>query len=164
MKPQWRPASKTDLNAVWRIADRIHPALPERPEIFAEKLRLFGDGCFVLKGGETIVGYAVAHPWQLKQIPPLDALLGALPAVPECLFVHDVAVLPEARGHGAAAMLIAILTHIAKKHSLPHLALVSVYGTDALWSGHGFKPVRDEALRAKLASYGESAKYMIRKL
>ena len=164
MKPQWRPASSNDLDAVRRIADHIHRDLPERPEIFAEKLALFGGGCFVLARGQTVVGYAVSHPWRLKEIPPLDALLHALPPAPECLFVHDVAVLPEARGHGAAAMLLAILTHVAKKQTLPYLALVSVYGSDVLWSGHGFKVAAEKALRAKLSPYGESAKYMIRKL
>jgi GNAT superfamily N-acetyltransferase len=164
MKPQWRPATKPDLDAIQRIADRIHPELPERPEIFAEKLALFAEGCFVLAGEAAIAGYAFAHPWHLKQIPPLDTLLHALPPAPECLFVHDVAVLPEARGHGAAAMLVAILTRVAKKHDLPRLALVSVYGSDVLWAAQGFKPAKDKALQAALTPYGESAKYMMRKL
>jgi GNAT superfamily N-acetyltransferase len=164
MKPQWRPASTPDLDAVRHIADRIHPELPERPEILAEKLALFAEGCFILAHDAAIFGYAIAHPWRLKQIPPLDTFLTALPPAPDCLFVHDVAVLPEARGHGAAAMLVAILTRIAKKHDLPRLALVSVYGTDVLWAGYGFKPAPDKALRTALAAYGESAKYMIRKL
>jgi GNAT superfamily N-acetyltransferase len=164
MKPQWRPASTLDLDAIQHIADRIHPDLSERPEIFTEKLALFAEGCFILAHDAAIFGYAFAHPWRLKQVPPLDTLLHALPPAPECLFVHDVAVLPEARGHGAAAMLIAILTRIAKKHDLPRLALVSVYGSDVLWSGQGFKPARDKALHAALAPYGESARYMIRRL
>jgi GNAT superfamily N-acetyltransferase len=164
MKPQWRPATKPDLDAVQRIADLVHPDLPERPEIFAEKLALFAEGCLVLARETELVGYAFAHPWHLKQVPPLDTLLHALPPAPECLFVHDVAVLPEARGHGAAAMLVAILTRVAKKNDLPRLALVSVYGSDVLWSAQGFKPAADKALRAALAPYGESAKYMMRKL
>ena len=164
MKPQWRPATNPDLDAIQRIAGHIHPELSERAEVFAEKLALFAEGCLVLARDATIFGYAFSHPWHLKRVPPLDTLLHALPPAPECLFVHDVAVLPEARGHGAAAMLVAILTRIAKKHDLPRLALVSVYGSDVLWSAQGFKSAPDKALRAALAPYGESAKYMIRRL
>ncbi|MGY3074279.1 hypothetical protein ACVWZZ_000650 [Bradyrhizobium sp. LM6.10] len=39
-KPHWRPARASDLPAISAIAARIHPDLPERPEVFAEKMRL----------------------------------------------------------------------------------------------------------------------------
>jgi hypothetical protein len=35
-KPHWRPARASDLPAISAIAARIHPDLPERPEVFAE--------------------------------------------------------------------------------------------------------------------------------
>jgi hypothetical protein len=43
--------------------------------------------------------------------------------------------------------------------------LVSVYATRPLWQRLGFRPVTADAeLRAKLASYGDSATYMLRDL
>lgn len=41
------------------------------------------------------------------------------------------------------------------------LALVSVYGTDVLWSRFGFQVVHNPELNGKLASYGTTAKYMV---
>jgi hypothetical protein len=44
-RPSWRHATGADLDVINRIADAIHVDLPERPEVFAEKLR--GHNCKV---------------------------------------------------------------------------------------------------------------------
>ena len=53
-----------DLPAVMAVADIVHPTLPERIEVFAEKLALFARGSLVLEepraGG--VIGYVVSHP------------------------------------------------------------------------------------------------------
>ena len=41
----WRPATTADLDAVERIGNAIHVKLQERPEVFANKLALFPQGC-----------------------------------------------------------------------------------------------------------------------
>lgn len=78
-KPHWRHAHAGDLAAISAIAARIHPDLPERPEVLSEKLRLYPDGCCVLAAGNEIAGYGLAHPWMQRQIPPLDGFLDRLP-------------------------------------------------------------------------------------
>lgn len=159
-KPHWRPASMTDITAIIAIAERIHPDLFERPDVFAEKMRLCPDGCRVLVGDEGIVGYGLAHPWKQHQIPPLDCFLASLPDDADCLYVHDVAVLPFARG-GVAAAYIRTLEQLARSSGAV-LALVSVYATRSLWEQFGFRSVTTNAeLRAKLACYGEAATYML---
>ena len=160
--PIWRPARAADLPAIARIAAQIHPALPERAEIFAEKLALFPEGCFVLMRRGAPVGYGVSHPWRGHGIPPLDTFLTALPSAAECLFLHDVAILPEARGHGAGRF-VEIVAAVAHARKLAALALVAVYGTQPLWSRLGFAVVPDPALAPKLEPYGEGAAYMVRR-
>ncbi|MCG2630904.1 GNAT family N-acetyltransferase [Bradyrhizobium sp. WYCCWR 13023] len=163
-RPHWRRAHITDLEAISAIAARIHPDLPERPDVLAEKMRLSPDGCRVLATGSGIAGYGLAHPWMQQQIPPLDGFLGQLPEAADCLYVHDVAVLPDARG-GVARAYVAEIEQLARSSGITTLALVSVYGTRVLWERLGFQPVTpDAALRAKLASYGASATYMLREL
>ena len=163
-KPHWRRAHATDLAAICAIAARIHPDLPESSDVLAEKMRLYPDGCRVLAAGNAIAGYGLAHPWMQQQIPPLDGFLGQLPDAADCIYVHDVAVLPEARG-GVARSYIVEIGQLAQSSGLATLALVSVYDTSALWERLGFQPVTpDAALRAKLASYGAHATYMLRKL
>ncbi|NJL08309.1 MAG: GNAT family N-acetyltransferase, partial [Methylacidiphilales bacterium] len=45
---------------------------------------------------------------------------------------------------------------------LGQLALTAVYGADAVWARHGFRDVSNPALGAKLALYGDGARYMVR--
>lgn len=158
----WIPLLPQHLDRVNEIADAIHTTLPERPEVFEEKCGLSPEGCRVLVRGDVVLGYAVSHPWLLWQIPPLDEFLRALPERPTCLYLHDIVVLPEARGEKAAEGFVRILADLARTKAIGHLALVSVYGTDALWSRHGFQEVKRADLETKLRSYGPTAKYMTR--
>ena len=161
---QWRLTKITDLVGIEKIANVIHPDLSEKPEIFAEKLSLFPEGCFVLVENGAVLGYAFVHPWRLNDIPKLDAALLALPLNPECILIHDVAVLPEARGKGASESLVQRTSRLAKKQNVRVLALVSVYGSHLHWLRLGFELVAVEALAPNLASYGETARYMVRRL
>ncbi|MDN5005800.1 GNAT family N-acetyltransferase [Bradyrhizobium sp. GCM10027634] len=163
-KPHWRRAHAGDLPAIGAIAARIHPDLPERPDVFAEKMRLYPDGCCVLAAGHEIAGYGLTHPWMQHQIPPLDGFLHRLPEAAECLYVHDIAVLPGFRG-GVARAYVATIETLARQSGIATLALVSVYTTRPMWEHLGFHAVTpDSALRAKLAAYGASATYMLRDL
>jgi hypothetical protein len=157
----WRPIAAEDLQAVHEIANEVHTSLPERPEVFDEKFRIFPKGCLILHSDGGAVGYAIAHPWLLNSVPPLDAFLNALPAAPNCLYLHDTAIRPSGRGQSATTKLAAQLRTIATQEELENLALISVYGTDRLWSRFGFSTVHDPILAEKLASYGPTAKYMI---
>jgi GNAT superfamily N-acetyltransferase len=160
----WRPAAANDLVDIQRIGDQIHPDLHERPEVFAERLQLSPEGCFALVRNQRVVGYGLSHPWFLYNIPPLNQLLGSIPPSPECLLIHDVAVLPQARGHGAAGILIRLTAKLARKRGIPCLALVSVHDTRPLWTRLGFEVIPDSSLTDKLKSYGQTARYMIRRL
>jgi N-acetylglutamate synthase-like GNAT family acetyltransferase len=97
----------------------------------------------------------------LNSIPPLDEFLKALPEHAECLYLHDIVILPKARGGGAAARYVEYIKNLAAGMGIKSLALVSVYGTDVMWSRFGFQAIHSPDLSAKLASYGGTAKYMI---
>jgi GNAT superfamily N-acetyltransferase len=159
--PNWRPVTSTELDDANRIARRIHSALPERPEVFAEKFNLFPEGCFVLTKKDSVVGYGFSHPWRLHHIPALDAFLGTLPFPHECLFIHDVAILPDARGHATSKIFVETIAGLARQRGISFLALVSVYDTHLLWARYGFEVVSEPALNDKLKSYGPSARYMV---
>ncbi len=158
---EWQPLSRGDLPAVVLIADGIHASLRERVEVFGEKLSLFPEGCRKLMDGTRLVGYGFSHPWTLDSIPRLDGFMGKLPARPQCLYIHDVAVIPEARGNSAAARYVEHIKGLAAAMRIPHLALVSVYGTDALWGRMGFKARESSGFGDALGTYGPGAKYMV---
>jgi len=157
----WYQLLVEDLPYVNHIADIVHTTLPERPEVFEEKVRLFPAGCRKLLSEKNIVGYGISHPWMHYSIPPLDEFLHKLPEASECMYLHDVVVLPEARGRGASSRYVDYVKGVARGMGITRLALVSVYGTDTLWSRFGFKVVQNHSLDLKLISYGCSAKYMV---
>jgi hypothetical protein len=162
--PFWRPLSLGDLPEVNRIADAVHLDLPERPEVFDEKFRLYPQGCFALVQDAKLVGYGLSHPWTLNEIPPLDEFLVSLPNPAACLYVHDVVILPCARGHSMAEVLIGQLTDVVMRDGIGAMALVSVYGTHSLWGTMGFRGTSNPSLSQKLKTYGPTARYMVKQL
>ena len=164
MQASWRPLTETDLAEVHRLAAAAHPDMGERLEVFAEKFRLYPEGCFALDLDGAVRGYLISHPWRLWDAPALDSFLGALPSAPDCLYLHDLALAPEARGRGAAAAVIERAAALAAGKGLADMALVSVRGTGAFWAHAGFRDAPDPRLAAKLATYGADARYRVRRI
>lgn len=150
----WRPMLAADLPVVQAVADQVHVDYPEAPEIFANRLDLFPAGCFMAQGD---VGYCIAHPGTLGHPPPLDTVLEGLPVGADCLYLHDIALLPTARGLGLGAALVVRLEQVARDHGFDRIALTAVSNSDGFWQGLGFDPVPC----AKLASYG-AATYRVK--
>lgn len=157
----WLPLSPSDFQDVDRIAQAIHVDIYERTEVLFDKVSFFPQGCRKFAREGEILGYAIAHPWFINEIPQIDEFLPKRGEAPDCLFLHDVAVLPEARGSNAAGEFLALLRPLARARGLRFLACVSVYGTDRLWSRFGFTVISRPEIDAKLASYGATAKYMV---
>ena len=164
MTTTWQPMGASDLREVVDLADRIHVDLHEGLEVIAEKHRRFPAGCSKVVDDGRLVAYGIAHPWLLYRIPQLDAFLGDLPPNPDCLYIHDVVVAPEARGRDLAGACLERLKAVALRMDLHAMALVSVYGTTRLWSRFGFIEESPDPVRAKLASYGATARYMVCRL
>jgi ribosomal protein S18 acetylase RimI-like enzyme len=158
----WRPMSPADLPAALAVADIVHPRYPEDPAVFAERLALYPAGCLVLTQGEEQIGYIVSHPWTYGAPPALNSLLGALPRSPTTYYIHDIALLPQARGTGAAKAVIALLADRAMASGLPNLSLIAVNDSVSFWQLHSFAVTPDPALDKKLRSYDESARFMVR--
>jgi ribosomal protein S18 acetylase RimI-like enzyme len=154
----WRPMLDSDLDGVVAVAAVAFPDHPEGRACFAERLALTSDSCWVLAAGAAIAGYLIAYPWPLGEIPPLDTLLGQLPEQRTAWYLHDLALLPDARGTGQAAAGLALLF----AHTEAPIALVSVNDSAAFWAGHGFVAQQSPTLQAKLKSYGPHARYMVR--
>ncbi|MCJ1316781.1 hypothetical protein MMC15_002102 [Xylographa vitiligo] len=156
----WRKMSVNDVDGVLRIADVIHPDLPESDYVFAERAKLFPEGCLVLVKDDEVCGYALSHPIRFHQPPALDSLLGNIAPDADQYYIHDLAILPIFRGQGLAAECMGKLLAIAKRY--PTTCLVSVYGTASFWARFGFvtEPI-DAALSKKLHDYGEDAVYLL---
>ncbi len=158
---QWNPLTPDASFSVFSIAEEIHTELGERREVFEEKITLAPSFCRGLYADTTLVGYGIAHPWTLYSIPPLDSFIHDLPVNPTCVYIHDVALLPEMRGKGAASEYIHFVKEQAKKNKIDVIALVSVYGTDVFWKKYGFTIMDSRKIESSLSAYGTTARYMI---
>lgn len=161
---QWRPSADSDSIVINEIASVIWPHWPERPEVLDEKRRLFRDGSKVLMRHDgLLVGYGISHPWKLLDVPPLDSFLNDLPQEPDCIFIHDGAILPSARGNGHAGRFVDLIAEIALAEGIGSLALMSICDSYRVWSKYGFKAMRIAALADILKRFGDDASYMILK-
>jgi len=153
------------LDAVLAAADRIHADYPERREVFAERLALHSTGCRVAEVDGELVGYGVTHPWKAMRPPELDATLGGIPADADVYYLHDIALLPSARGLGLGASALEWAEAEARALGLSVLALTSTPNALSYWTARGFTPVAADAeLRAHLATYGEGMTHMTRRV
>lgn len=159
----WRAMTAADLAAVNRLADVIHPDFPESFAVFTNRLALHPAGCAVLDGDDGLQGYVLSHPWNDRSPPPLDTLLASV-ATPTTYYMHDLALLPATRGSGAGRAIVGILAAHAQALKLPNMTLVAVNNSVHFWQRQGFTVTDDPALHAKLASYGDQARFMTRML
>ncbi|CAO1604785.1 hypothetical protein XANCAGTX0491_008325 [Xanthoria calcicola] len=160
-KAAWRQISGDNIDSLVRVADKIHPNLPESDQVFAERVRLFPQGCLALVEdvADDLCGYVISHPIRRRQPPALDSLLGEIASDADQYYIHDLAILSEFRGRGLARECINKLLQRAKRY--PTVSLVSVYNTAPFWGRFGFVPVEvDECLEKKLLDYGDDAIYL----
>jgi ribosomal protein S18 acetylase RimI-like enzyme len=152
----WRPMRIDDLVAVVELADEIHASYPEDPAIFAERLRLYPDGCFVLDIN-GVRGYAISHPWA-GDPPKLNKLLGSLPVEPDTYYLHDIALHPSVRAKGHAQQIVdQIVRRMSPQYR--NITAVAVEGTLPTWRRMGF-----EATEVSALSYGPGARHIMRHL
>ena len=164
-KASWRELSVSDVKSVASIADSIHPNLPERDEVFAERIQLFPEGCLGLSESRhnDLCGYVISHPIRRLQPPALNSLLGKIAFEADQYYIHDLAILRMFRGRGFAQECMDKLSAIAGQY--PTTCLISVYGTERFWSRFGFVPVQvDDVLKNKLREYGDDATYLEREI
>lgn len=146
-----------DLSTVGAMAARVHPAYPEGDAVFAERLRLYPQGCRILEAGGRIADDAISHPWVSGPPPRLNSLLGGLPARPTTLLLHDVALPPAARGAGAACRLLDDPVGLARAAGLSGLCSVAVNGSAAFRARRGFRAVQNPASERELRGYDPAA-------
>jgi GNAT superfamily N-acetyltransferase len=159
----WRPMTPEDLDGVCAVAAVAFPDHFEERDCFADRLSLHPEGCRVLTNGREVLGYLIAYPSRRGAIPPLNSRMAALYPDADVLYLHDLALRPEARGGGHAQTAIETLINQAQGDGWPAIALVAVNDAEAFWARHGFVVDPPPDARAKLAGYGPDARYMLRR-
>ncbi len=161
---RWRQAGLPDLRLVWNIQAIVHASFPEDEAVFADRLTLCPQGCFVLEMEGEAAGYVLTHPWMRAVPPALNTLLGNIPPAADTWYIHDLALLPHARGTGAAGAVVPLVKRLCEEGGLQTLSLVAVNGSSGFWEKQGFVERMTPELVRKVASYGDGTLYMERAL
>jgi len=155
-----------DLGAVVRLQDHCYAdEFYEAPQIVNKRLMLYPQSCWVACYQDKIWGYLFSYPSRLGQINPLGAEFGQYDQA-NCLYLHDMAVSPDARGQGVATALLNAAIRYAGTLDLAHLALVAVQNSADFWHQQHFSHFDklSDSADAALTSYGDAAVYLIRPL
>jgi ribosomal protein S18 acetylase RimI-like enzyme len=159
-----RTMREDDLAAVLALQALCYPpALQEPAAVVLARLRAAPSTTLVACAGEKICAYLFAYPSRLGHITPLDAPFAPAP-LPDTLYLHDLAVAPQALGHGLGRRLAQCLLADAAARGLAHAALVSVQDTQRFWEGLGFRAAEGRPPCRVLAAYPDGALYMTRRL
>lgn len=159
-----RRMAHADLPAVLEIQATCYTEIvPESKESLHTKFSASQSTCLIASLEGRTVGYLIALPWEFSSPPMLNAETRRLPSSPSCLYLHDLAVTPDARKFGAGRALVeAFLTRL-KRMGFGRASLVAVQGSAPYWARHGFRAVPpSEPLRARLSTYGRGVHYMQR--
>jgi GNAT superfamily N-acetyltransferase len=155
-----RPA---DVAAAAELANAVHLAYPEDPAVVGDRLAIYPSGCFVLEDGASLEGQLLSHPWIRAGLPPLDTVLGALPAAPDCYYLHDLVLSEAVRGQGHALAAVDLVVAQARAGGFDTILLVAVSAAHGYWERAGFEPCPD--LRPDPAKgYGPEARAYVRRL
>jgi len=146
-----------DLDAAFDLQCKAHSHDYHEPRAaLASRFKQGPASCFVAEQGARLAAYVFAHPW-LGAAPVLHRPLPVIDA-PDHLFLHDLAVAPDARGSGAGRVLVEAVMEAARALALPEVRLVAIAGADDFWLRQGWKPT----LGALDRSYGVGARLMVR--
>lgn len=132
-----------DLAAVAAISDAVHGAFTEPRSVYAERLALYPQGCHVLaRGNKAAIGYLIGHPWPADAVlPAIGKPIGAVSGGADGYYLHDLALMPAARGQGAAQAATALVLAQARVEGARAVMLIAVNGADRFWRTQGFAEV-----------------------
>ena len=161
----WRSMTEADIDGVVTVARLSFPDHFESRQCFENRLALCPAMSFVLvEADEAVRGYLFAYPWKGQTAPALNTLIEAIPADADRIYLHDLALDPAVRGGGHTRSIVERLVDQVRTDGWTMMALVAVNDATAFWQRVGFHAVTSPELCAKLASYGDDACYMVRKL
>ena len=159
--PMIRPMQAADAEAVLAIQRAAYPPpFHESWAVLGAKLALYAAGCWVAEAAGRPCAYLFSHPGLSTRPATLHGALAALPAAPDCHYLHDLALHPAHQGAGLGSRLRAQAVAQARSAGFHQLALVAVQGSRPFWERQGFVPLELPQPEG-LQSYGADALAMV---
>lgn len=163
ISPIIRPLQDADMPAVAALqATVFQPHFHETQEELASRLAVAAPFCWAaLDARGELMAYILSHPWPAGSPPAIGTRLPPPPPT-DNWFVHDLAIGQSARGLGLGRDLVRAASRAAMAAGLVRGDLVAVQGAWSFWNKLGYEPRLDlpAELAAKVAGYGDDARYM----
>lgn len=157
---------RADLPAVMAIQRACYgEAFMESAELFERRLAAAPHTGWVMSDALSQVGaYLSAYPSQLHALTALHGDFAPAGARADTLYLHDLAVHPQAHGQGLGPRLVQHALAQGADCGWPHAALVSVQGSQPFWQRLGFvvTALKDAPQQELLRGYATDAVYMVR--
>ncbi|MBC3869522.1 GNAT family N-acetyltransferase [Undibacterium oligocarboniphilum] len=155
-----------DLDAVFHVQTQAYvPQMVESMVLLRERLQVAANCCWVACDALGAGAYLMSYPSVSGKISRLGESFWVA-AMPDTLYLHDVAVGQRLAGKGIGVALIQQALQYARQQGWRHVGLVSVQDTLAFWQKQGFSvcegppPGQEVALQ----TYSGVAYYCERKL
>jgi predicted N-acetyltransferase YhbS len=162
-QPALRPMRAADLDGVLAVQAQCYPApMQEAGAVVLARLQASSDTVLVAEDAAGICAYLFAYPSLLGRVTALGGGF-TVPAAPDTLYLHDLAVAPRAHGCGLGRRLVQAMLALGARARLAHSALVSVQASERFWESFGYA-ARPGQGGAALEGYGAGALYMTRLL
>ncbi|MDR1089495.1 MAG: GNAT family N-acetyltransferase [Prevotella sp.] len=109
--------------------------------VYDTLVKVFPDGAWGAFYRDRMIGYIFFHPYKNQMVKPLDSGL-VLTGDEDCMYLHEIAILPQYRAQGITGRLIDVFDKVSGQYRLNDQSLVSVQGSMEFWKKKGFELVR----------------------
>ncbi len=138
------PIKQSDLVEIIQIQKECYSEeLQESRESFEHKLVLSPETCYLIKHGENIAAYFFSVPCMKNLLPSFNDENYQLPAQPDCLYLHDLAVRKAYRKQGIPTLVFQHVSQYAFRLNIFCFRIFSVQNTYEKWKAYGFREVTD---------------------
>lgn len=164
--PRLRPLTLHDVPGLMLVQRACYgDGYIESAEVYARRVENSGQCSLVWEQAGRIGAYLAAYDSVHGKVTPLHGDFEAA-HLPDTLYLHDMAVLPELARQGLAQALVRSVWAAATARGLVQSALVAVQGSQGFWERHGYtaRALEDAHQSQQMAAYGAGAVYMVRKL
>jgi len=133
-----RPMMASDLHAIEIIqAEAYAGYFLECAQVIEQRFTMSPTTAWVAEHEDVVCAYLVGYWSKVGKVNPLNAVFHH-DENPNCLYLHDLALLKTAEGYGVGKKLIQAATDHALQHAVEAIALLSVQNSKSFWQAFGF--------------------------
>jgi ribosomal protein S18 acetylase RimI-like enzyme len=138
INPIIRSMNEEDLESIVQIqAEAYSGYFLESSDVIATRFATNPPTSWIAEVDGKPAAYLVSYFSLLGKINPLNKNF-VMVDQPDCLYIHDLAILPSAQGMGIARYLLNVAQKLALDNSCKNIALLSVQNTRLFWGRLGF--------------------------